>query len=311
MPAYANPKPVSLRARLLRPLIRLTIGRVMSSPMPHERQRRELIRAAARMKPFHARGGRITPQTTAGLPGLMVTPTGADSGRMLIYFHGGGYAVGAPQLYTSMAARIARLTGARVLLPSYRLAPEHPFPAGLDDALAVYRAVLESGLPAAHIAFGGDSAGGGLSLACALAARDAGLPQPAAIVAYSPWTDLTVSGDSIRRHVASERVLSPREAERFVRSYLGDRDRSQPLASPLFADFNGIAPLLIQVAGDEILFDDSRRLAERASAAGVPVELQIWDGVWHVWQAMPALLPEADAALASTAAFLKRRWQLL
>lgn len=310
MSAYANPKPVSLRARLLRPLIRLTIGRVMSSPMPHPRQRRELIRAASSMKLFHARGGRVTPQTTAGLPGLLVRPTGSDSGRVLIYFHGGGYAVGAPQLYTSLASRIARLTGARVLLPAYRLAPEHPFPAGVDDALAVYRAVLDSGVPAGHIAFAGDSAGGGLALACALAARDAGLAQPGAIVAYSPWTDMTVSGASVRSNVATELVLSPREAERFVNSYLGDRDRRQPLASPLFADLGGLAPLLIQVAASEILLDDSRRLAEAASRAGVRVELQVWDGVWHVWQGMPALLPEADAALAATARFLKQSWGL-
>ena len=310
MSAYANPKPVSLRARLLRPLIRLTIGRVMSSPMPHQRQRRELMRSAAAMKPFHARGGKITSQTTGGIPGLMVSPTGADSGRVLIYFHGGGYAVGSPLLYTSMASRIARLTGARVLLPSYRLAPEHPFPAAVDDALAVYRALLESGVPAARIAFGGDSAGGGLSLACALAARDAGLPQPAAIVAYSPWTDLTVSGDSVRRNVATELVLSPDEAERFVTSYMGDRDRRQPLASPLFADLRGLPPLLIQVSAHEILLDDSLRLADTARLAGTEVELQIWDGVWHVWQAMPALLPEADAALASVSGFLERRWSL-
>ena len=310
MPAYANPEPVSLRARLLRPLIRLSIGRVMSSPMPRARQRRALIRAAAPMKPFHARGGRVTPQTTAGVPGLLVTPAAADSGRVLIYFHGGGYAVGSPQLYTSMACRIARLTGARVLLPSYRLAPEHPFPSGLDDALAVYRAVLDSGVPAQHIAFGGDSAGGGLSLACALAARDAGLPQPAAITAYSPWTDLTVSGSSVNSNAATELVLSAREAERFVSSYLGDRERSDPLASPLFADLRGLAPLLVQVSGHEILLDDSRRLAEAARSAGVDVELQVWDGVWHVWQAMPVLLPEADAALAATASFLGKHWRL-
>jgi acetyl esterase/lipase len=310
MPAFANPRPISLRARLLRPLIRLTIGRVMGSPMPHPKQRRELLRSAAGMRPFHARGGRIAPQTTAGVPGLQVTPTGHDSGRVLIYFHGGGYAVGSPSLYTSLASRIARLTGARVLLPAYALAPERPFPAAVEEALAVYRAVLDSGLPAERIALAGDSAGGGLSLACALAARDAGLPQPAAIVAYSPWTDLTVSGGSIRGNVATELVLSPDESERFVRSYLGDGDRRQPLASPLFANLAGLAPLLVQVAAGEILLDDSLRLAQTAHRSGVDVELQVWDGVWHVWQAIPALLPEADSALAATSAFLKRCWRI-
>ena len=310
MPDFANPAPVSLRARLMHPVIRLTIGRVMSSPAPHQKQRAGLLRAGALLRPLHARGGQIQPQTTAGVPGLLVTPTGADRQRVLIYFHGGGYAVGAPSLYTSMASRLAALTGARVLLPDYRLAPEHPFPAAIDDALAVYRAVLASGVPAAHIAFGGDSAGGGLSLACALAARDAGMPQPAAILTYSPWTDLTVSGDSFLGNAATELVLSPREAERFVRSYLGDGDRRNPLASPLFADLRGLPPLLIQAAASEILVDDSRRLADNARQAGVDTELQIWNGVWHVWQAMPVLVPEADAALASAAAFLRRAWHL-
>lgn len=310
MPDFANPAPVSLRARLMHPVIRLTIGRVMSSPAPHPKQRAGLLRAGALLRPLHARGGRIQPQTTAGVPGLLVTPTGADRQRVLIYFHGGGYAVGAPSLYTSMASRLAALTGARVLLPDYRLAPEHPFPAAIDDALAVYRAVLASGVPAAQIAFGGDSAGGGLSLACALAARDAGMPQPAAILTYSPWTDLTVSGDSFLGNAATELVLSPREAERFVRSYLGDGDRRNPLASPLFADLRGLPPLLIQAAASEILVDDSRRLADNARQAGVDTELQIWNGVWHVWQAMPVLVPEADAALASAAAFLRRAWHL-
>ena len=310
MPDFANPAPVSLRARLMHPVIRLTIGRVMSSPAPHHKQRAGLLRAGGLLRPLHARGGRIQPQTTAGVPGLLVTPTGADRQRVLIYFHGGGYAVGAPSLYTSMASRLAALTGARVLLPDYRLAPEHPFPAAIDDALAVYRAVLASGVPAAHIAFGGDSAGGGLSLACALAARDAGIPQPAAILTYSPWTDLTVSGDSFLGNAATELVLSPREAERFVRSYLGDGDRRNPLASPLFADLRGLPPLLIQAAASEILVDDSRRLADNARQAGVDTELQIWNGVWHVWQAMPVLVPEADAALASAAAFLRRAWHL-
>ena len=305
LPRYTNPRPVSIRARLLRPLIRLTIGRAMRSTGRFEDQRRQLLRAGGSAALFDVRGTRIEADTFAGLPTLTVTPP-QRSGLHLLYLHGGGYAVGAASLYRSMASRLALLTGAVVTMPDYRLAPEHPFPAGLDDAVAAYRALLESGIEARSIFIGGDSAGGGLSLACALAARETGLPQPGGLVCLSPWTDLTISGGSIRSNQGTELVLAPDSTERFVGAYLGQRDARSPLASPLFADLHGLAAMLIQVSGHEILLDDSTRLAAAAQNAGVPVELQVWDGVWHVWQAMPRLLPEADAALAAIAAFMRR-----
>ncbi|EIT68888.1 MULTISPECIES: alpha/beta hydrolase [Hydrocarboniphaga] len=302
---YANPRPVSIRARLLRPLIRLTIGRAMRRTGSFEAQRRQLLRAGGSARLFEVRGTRIEAGTFAGLPTLTVTPP-RSSGLHLLYLHGGGYAVGAASLYRSLASRLALLTGATVTMPDYRLAPEHPFPAGLDDALAAYRALLDSGIEAGRIFIGGDSAGGGLSLACALAAREAGVPQPGGVICLSPWTDLTISGGSIRTNRGTELVLAPDSTERYVNAYLGQRDARSPLASPLFADLRGLAPMLIQVSGHEILLDDSTRLATAAQSAGVPVELQVWDGVWHVWQAMPKLLPEADAALAAIAAFIQR-----
>ena len=301
---YANPRPVSIRARLLRFLIRLTIGRAMRSTGSFEDQRRQLLRAGGSAKLFDVRGTRIDAGRFAGLPTLTVTPPRAN-GLHLLYLHGGGYAVGAASLYRSMASRLALLTGATVTMPDYRLAPEHPFPAGLDDALAAYRALLDSGIEAGKIFIGGDSAGGGLSLACALAAREAGLPQPAGLVCLSPWTDLSISGASAHANRSTELVLAIESTERFVGAYMGQRNRRDPLASPLFADLSGIAPMLIQVSGHEILLDDSTRLATAAQAAGVPVQLQIWDGVWHVWQAMPKLLPEADAALDAIAVFIR------
>lgn len=304
-PRYANPRPVSIRARLLRPLIRLSIGRAMRSTGRFEDQRRQLLRAGGPARLFDVRGTRIEALAFAGLPTLTITPP-QPSGLHLLYLHGGGYAVGAASLYRSMASRIAQLTGATVTMPDYRLAPEHPFPAGLDDALAAYRALLDSGIAASRIFIGGDSAGGGLSLACALAAREAGLPQPAGLVCLSPWTDLTISGGSIRTNQGTELVLAPASTGRFVSAYLGQRDARNPLASPLFADLRGLAPMLIQVSGHEILLDDSTRLAAAAQGAGVAVELQVWDGVWHVWQALPKLLPEADAALAAIAVFMQR-----
>jgi monoterpene epsilon-lactone hydrolase len=305
LPSYANPRPVSIRARLLRPLIRLSIGRAMRSTGSFDAQRRQLLRAGGSARLFDVRGTRIEAGRFTGLPTLTVRPP-QPSGLHLLYLHGGGYAVGAASLYRSMASRIALLTGAVVTMPDYRLAPEHPFPAGLDDALAAYRALLDSGIDAGRIFIGGDSAGGGLSLACALAARDTGLPQPGGLVCLSPWTDLSVSGDSVRTNRSTELVLAPDSTERFVSAYLGQRDARTPLASPLFADLRGLAPTLIQVSGHEILFDDSTRFAAAAQSAGVAVGLQVWDGVWHVWQAMPKLLPEADAALSAIAAFMQR-----
>lgn len=301
---YANPRPVSIRARLLRLVIRLTIGRAMRSTASFVEQRRQLLRAGGSAKLFDVRGARIDAGSFAGLPTLTVIPP-QPSGLHLLYLHGGGYAVGAASLYRSMASRLALLTGATVTMPDYRLAPEHPFPAGLDDALATYRALLDSGIAAANIFIGGDSAGGGLSLACALAAREAGLPQPAGLVCLSPWTDLTISGASASTNQRTELVLAVDSTERFVGAYVGTQNRRDPLASPLFADLHGLAPILIQVSAHEILLDDSTRLATKAKAAGVSVQLQIWDGVWHVWQAMPKLLPEADAALDAIAVFMR------
>ncbi len=314
MIAYANPAPVSLRARLLRLAIRWTIGRAMQSLAPPDTQRRQLLRAGALVKWLAARGAQAQVDTLAGLPTITVRPRAAVAAAReahLLYLHGGGYVVGAASLYVSMTTRLSRLTGACVHLPDYRLAPEHPFPAAVDDALAAYRALLDQGVPASRIVIGGDSAGGGLTLACALAARDAGLPQPAGLICYSPWTDLTVSGASVRGNAATELVLDPSHTERYVGAYLpAGMDARTPLASPLFADLRGLAPIFIQVAAQEVLLDDSTRLAEAAQQAGVPTEIEIWNGVWHVWQAMPVILPEADAALARTAAFMRRVWGL-
>lgn len=303
---YANRKPLSLRAKLLPPLIRLSLGRAFSLPMPAEQRRRTLNRSGLMLKPLQASGARVHTASIGGRPGLEIRPQKNGNGRRLLYFHGGGYVLGRPQLYASLGRRLAALTGATVLMPDYRLAPEHPFPAAVDDALAAYRELLDAGVPANQIILAGDSAGGGLSLACALAARDAGLPQPAAIMAFSPWVDLSISGDSIKTCAKSELILSEAEAVSFVDSYVGDGDRRQPLASPLFADLRGLPPLLIQVTDTEILFDDSVRLAAAARQAGVDVKLEVWKGLWHVWQVMPIVLPEADHALAAAADFMSK-----
>ncbi len=302
----ANPKPVSLRARLLRPVIRLTIGRAMRSRGDFPAQRRQLLRAAWPLRWVPAGGADTGWTRLADLPTLRIVPRQGDSGLRVLYLHGGGYAVGAPALYRSMGVRLARLTGATVLIPDYRLAPEHRFPAAVDDALAAYRALLAEGTPPGRLVIAGDSAGGGLALACALAARDAGLPMPAGLVGLSPWTDLSASGASLQRNRHRDLVLDATLTGRYIEAYLGRADRRTALASPLFADLSGLPPLLLQASADESLLDDSTRLAAAAEAAGVPVQLDVWHGVWHVWQALPTLLPEADTALLDVAWFIRR-----
>ncbi len=300
---------ISRRAQWLRPLIRLTLGRAMGRSLPPAQRRRALIRCGWWFGWLQARGATVLQSRLGGRPALQVSPAaGAKRGRRMLYFHGGGYVVGDPRLYISMARRLAALTGAIVHLPAYRLAPEHRLPAAVEDALAAYRELLGGGALPQQIVLAGDSAGGGLALASALAARSAGLPQPAAILLFSPWVDLTLSGASITGLAAADLVLTVDAARGFVADYLGDQDPRQPLASPLFANLVGLPPLLIQVAGTEILLDDSRRLANAAKEAGVRVELEIWTGLWHVWQAVPVLLPEADRALAAAASFAEEAW---
>jgi len=190
----------------------------------------------------------------------------------------------------------------------YRLAPEHPFPAALDDAVAAYRALLDQGVASSSIAFVGESAGGGLVAAALVALRQAALPQPSSAALFSPWADLTVSGASVTGKAALDPALTPEALRTRARDYLGERDPATPLASPIFADLTGLPPLLIQVGSHEILLDDAVRLAARAGQYDVPVELQIWPEVPHVFQSFAAILDDADHALNAAAAFIKRNW---
>lgn len=249
-----------------------------------------------------------TPGELGGVPVVTVQTLDLDPALAILYFHGGAYALGSAPDSVGLAADVARRVGARAISVDYRLAPEHPFPAAVDDAVDAYRALLGQGVPPSNIAFVGESAGGGLVAATLVALKDADLPQPASAAVFSPWTDLTVSGASAVSKAKLDPALTPEALRTRARDYLGDRDPSTPLASPIFADLTGLPPLLIQVGSHEILLDDAVRLAARAADHDVAVSLEVWPGVPHVFQSFAAILDDADHALNAAAAFIKSHW---
>ncbi|GAB3608870.1 alpha/beta hydrolase [Humibacter ginsengiterrae] len=239
-----------------------------------------------------------------GRPALRLTPEGAGTGTLL-YLHGGGYVVGSHRTGAKFARLVAERAGLQAYSLDYRLAPEHPFPAAVDDSLAAYRELIERGIDPAALVVAGDSAGGGLTISTLVAARDAGLPMPAAAVVFSPLTDQTHSGRSIRDLVGIDPLFTPEALDWYGPKYVGSADPATPLASPLFADLTGLPPLLIQVGGHELLLDDSIGLARAAALVDVEVSLEIGAGLPHVFQNRAGELDEADAALDRVGAFIR------
>lgn len=226
-------------------------------------------------------------------------------GRTILYLHGGAYVAGSHGTHRGLAATLARLADADLLLPEYRLAPEHRFPAAVDDALATWRWLLEEhGADPTRCVFAGDSAGGGLAVALAVAARDEGLPLPAGIACLSPWTDLTGSGGSLHTNDDVDIWLDGPLIAPAARLYAPD-EPDHPLASPLFADLAGLPPMLVHVGGDEVLLDDARRLVHKARLAGVDASLGEFEGMWHVFQAIPGV-PESRRSLREVGGFVTR-----
>ena len=244
------------------------------------------------------------PVSAGGVGGEWIVPANASRDKAILYFHGGGFRIGSVASHRDLIARIADASGCRVLAIDYRLAPEHRFPAALDDALIAYRYLRDRGLRAADIAFVGDSAGGNLVLAAMLAARERGWPLPAAGALMSPWTDLAATGASYESRAEADPIHQRAMILALAKNYLGkDGDPRDPLASPLYADLAGLPPLL-QAGDRETVRDDAVGLAARAEAVGVAVELEVWDGMIHVFQLFPEI-PQAREAIASLAKFLR------
>ncbi len=242
-----------------------------------------------------------------GVPARRLVPAGADPESCVLYLHGGGYISGSLDTHLEVMARLARASRSIVVGIDYRRAPEDPFPAALEDAVAAFRELTVASGGIRHRGLVGDSAGGGLALAMMAALRDAGETLPEAAVLFSPWVDLTLAGGSIQERLHLDRVLHPSILKRAVELYLAGADPRNPSASPLFGDLRGLPPTLVQVGTSEILFDDSRRLAAALESAGSPVELRIWDEMLHFWQFYATLLPEGDAAIEEAGVFLSER----
>ncbi|HLK32906.1 MAG TPA: alpha/beta hydrolase, partial [Terriglobales bacterium] len=237
------------------------------------------------------------------VPGLWIT-TPAGRSRSILYFHGGGYALGSAKAYAEMTSWIARAAQARVFVLDYRRAPEHRFPAALEDALLAYRWIASSGAGPSAISVMGDSAGGGLTLALLCSLRDRGAALPGCAACISPWVDLEMTGQSITSKASADPLLTREGLQKFADWYLGGQDARNPLVSPLHADLRGLPPLLIQVGTSEILLDDALRLAERARAAGVKVKLTQYEDMPHVWHVFASFLPEGRQAAKEIGEFV-------
>lgn len=236
----------------------------------------------------------------------MQTPDGAADGAVVLYVHGGGYVAGSVSTHRNLTGNLAKSLGCRVLSVDYRLAPEHPHPAPVEDACAAYRWLLDQGYDASRIAISGDSAGGGLTVATQLKLRDDGTALPAASVPISPWVDMSGSGESLETRADRDPMVSAADLERISGTFLAsDADRTDPYASPLEGDLTGLGPMLIHVGHDEVLLSDSERLRAKAAAAGVEVTLEVWPEMVHVWHGMAGLFPEADEAIDRVAEFLR------
>lgn len=232
-----------------------------------------------------------------GVPSLWVTAPGVSTDRVILYFHGGGYVLGSLRSHQDLTARISKAADARVLYIDYRMGPEDPFPAAVDDAVTAYRWLLTQGHDASRIAVSGDSAGGGLTVATLVSLRDSGDPLPASAVCISPWVDLEGVGESMITNIEVDPTVKKEGLVEMAEAYLGGADPRTPLAAPIYADLQGLPPMLIQVGGVETLLDDSTRLAKNAQDAGVDATLEVADDMFHVWHAFAPMLDEGQEAI--------------
>ena len=282
----------SIKSKLLRGTMKSVKPIITGMNIPDQRKGMDLLRY------IHPRPKTVAiepVEEACPLKGQWARPEDAAAGKVILYTHGGAYVSGSPLTHEPLIARLAEMSKIPVMAYEYRLAPEHPYPAALEDALSAFDYLIQKGYAEQDIALCGDSAGGGLTLALALKLRDLGRPLPGALVLISPWTDLTESNETHFTKTSDDPLLSSEELRENALLYAGEEDLQNPYISPLFGDFTGLPPTLIHVGTNEVLLDDSRQLATRMDACGVEVDIDIYEGMWHVWHMFD--IPEARAAM--------------
>ena len=295
----------SIRARLLNAFLRVTTKSIWKPGLDITQVRAHAAKMDARIA-RKALPAAIEAVEIAGVKATWIGEPSLSARGTLLYLHGGAWSIHLPGIYRKFATNLSALTGMRVLLPDYRLAPEHPFPAGVDDCLAVYRWLIEQGYADRPLAIAGDSAGGNLTLVTLMQARDAMLPMPDCAVMLSPSTDLSTSGPSWRYNAEADPMFSPAARDPLLPIYCPGQDTTNPLLSPLFGNWAGLPPLLFHAGSTEVLLDDSVRSHDRASQAGVSAEIEVWWQMPHVFQVF-GWLPESRAALRKIADFIATR----
>jgi epsilon-lactone hydrolase len=300
---------LSLRSELVRfALRRFFKGR--SGPAPTIEALRRRYGRLGRLAPPPPRGTQVKQLELDGVRAVSIATGASRPDRHILYLHGGGHVSGSPAVYRDFTWRLAGAARARALMTYHRLAPEHPYPAAIEDAVNAYRALIAGGVDPRAIALMGESAGGGLVLGTLLKLRDEGTPLPAAAVTISPWTDLALTGKSYQQNAQADPMLDGAEAARMASYYLGDADPRTPYASPIYGDPTGLPPTLIQVGSDEVLLDDSVGMAERMRAAGCEVELEVWPRMPHAWHLWARVMPEARDAITRIGAFVQDQWRV-
>ena len=286
----------SMNFRVVKAVVRFNFALMLDGFGPVKYQR-FLFSTVAPLLAKKVTGVRSEPADVPGIPAEWLIPDGAADDRVLLYLHGGGYVIGDINSHRGLVSQIAAASGCRALIIDYRLAPEHKVPAAVEDAVASYRWLLSQGYAPEKIVVAGDSAGGGLTVATMVSLRDSGEPLPAAALLLSPWVDLEVVGESCKTVGWRDPMVSERILKKYTRLYMGEKDPKDPLASPMYADLKGLPPLLIHVGTCEVLMDDAKRLAAKAEKDGVDVELDVCDGMFHVWQFFSPVVPESKDAI--------------
>lgn len=296
---------MSIQLFLLNPILRFRIKRRFKKK-PDILELRPVMNEAKDLQKAPPADIAIEQITLGGVPTERIAAPGVDESAAFLYIHGGGWVAGSPETHRALTWRLSRQIGIPVFAIDYRLAPEHPFPAGLDDCIAAYRALLDKDIAAASIVVGGDSAGGNLTMALALRLKDEGVPLPAALICLSPALDFTYSGTSVMENAKADTFFIPEIMGTVAPVYHPDTDAKHPYLSPVFADASGLPPTLFQVGETEMLRDDSTRMAANMKAAGnTEVVLEVWPKVWHVWQIMADQLPEGEQAVRKITDFAR------